>query len=178
MDSSLEDLFAQDEPVATLPKYYDAEYVRPKGLGTISVQLVESHALWGNHLWNGGRWLAGHFDGNPHLVEGKSILEFGAAAGLPSIIAALRGASQVVVTDYPDKQLIDCLAVNLQRNCPTANIKEAGFLWGSSTEDILALNGGNKFDVLILCDLLFNHSEHRKLFKSCQETLHPSGQVP
>lgn len=48
-----------------------------------------------------------------------------------------------------------------------------GYLWGAATEDLLAkLNNGHVgFDVLILADLLFNHSEHGKLLATVQKTL-------
>lgn len=177
--SDFEDLFEEPEQILDrTPKFYDSVYERPKGLGSISVQLVENHALWGNHLWNGGRWLSNYFDLNPDLVKGKSVLEFGAAAGLPSIMAALNDASQVIVTDYPDRALIDTLRVNLDRNVHgerRKRIQELGFLWGDSVEPLLAANVNKKFDVIILCDLLFNHSEHKKLLKNCQDALSPNG---
>ena len=50
-----------------------------------------------------------------------------------------------------------------------------GYLWGASTEKLIAHlpKGRNPsgFDILILADLLFNHSEHSKLVKTVQETL-------
>lgn len=41
------------------------------------------------------------------------MLELGAGAGLPSLVCALNGASQVVVTDYPDADLIENLRYNI-----------------------------------------------------------------
>lgn len=41
------------------------------------------------------------------------MLELGAGAGLPSLVCALNGASQVVVTDYPDAELIENLRYNI-----------------------------------------------------------------
>lgn len=50
-----------------------------------------------------------------------------------------------------------------------------GYLWGAPIEDLARhLPGGTGFDVLILADLLFNHSEHAKLVKSVQLTLKKS----
>jgi EEF1A N-terminal glycine/lysine methyltransferase len=37
------------------------------------------------------------------FVKDKYVLEFGAGAGLPSIVSALNGAAGVLVTDYPDE---------------------------------------------------------------------------
>lgn len=47
------------------------------------------------------------------------MLELGAGAGLPSLVAAILGARRVVVTDYPDADLI----ANLNHNI--ANISAA-----------------------------------------------------
>ena len=33
------------------------------------------------------------------------------------------------------------------------------------------------FDIIILADLLFNHSEHKLLLQTCQQCLSPGGQV-
>lgn len=41
------------------------------------------------------------------------MLELGAGAGLPSLVCAINGASQVVVTDYPDADLIENLRYNI-----------------------------------------------------------------
>lgn len=41
------------------------------------------------------------------------MLELGAGAGLPSLVCAINGASQVVVTDYPDADLVENLQYNV-----------------------------------------------------------------
>lgn len=41
------------------------------------------------------------------------MLELGAGGGLPSLVCALNGAAQVVVTDYPDVDLIENLRYNI-----------------------------------------------------------------
>lgn len=47
------------------------------------------------------------------LVQGKSVLELGAGAGLPSIAATIWGAKYVVVTDYPDEDLVENMRINV-----------------------------------------------------------------
>jgi nicotinamide N-methyltransferase len=42
----------------------------------------------------------------------------GAGAAVPSMIAALRGASYVLITDYPDKELVENIKYNLSENLP------------------------------------------------------------
>lgn len=106
-------------------------------------------------------------------------MELGAGAGLPSLICAINGAKQVVVTDYPDADLVENLRLNI-KDCSLVpkprNIQAEGYLWGA---DISPLTGHltvpeQKFDLLILADLLFNHSEHAKLVSTIVQTLRRS----
>lgn len=172
------DIFGDESVlVPKAPEYYCVEHERPEGKGTIILRMVKKHALWGDHLWNGGRWLANHLEANPLLIKDKSVVELGAGAGLPSLIASKLDARIVSCTDYPDRELIDNLAHNFQVNCQEAvedgRTHVTGYLWGDDISGLeKAANG--RFDVLFLCDLLFNHSEHTKLLKSSLSLISPS----
>jgi nicotinamide N-methyltransferase len=87
---------------------------------------------------------------------------------LPSLVCALNGASRVVVTDYPDAELIDNLRFNITHCALPPSIVAEGYLWGAPIADIVRHLPENEegFDVLILADLLFNHSEHAKLIRT------------
>ena len=104
------------------------------------------------------------------------MLELGAGAGLPGLVAASYGASTVVITDYPDADLIDNLEYNIQ-HCSSishaSKVSARGYLWGASPKQLLSFlePNGDGFDVLILADLLFNHSEHGKLLQSIKQTM-------
>jgi nicotinamide N-methyltransferase len=103
----------------------------------------------------------------------------GAGAGLPSLVCAINNAAQVVVTDYPDADLVDNLRYNVTHceDLPegASNIVAEGYLWGAPTESLTKhLSEESGFDVLILADLLFNHSEHAKLINSVKLTLKKS----
>lgn len=122
---------------------------------------------------------ADYLETNSNVTNGKTILELGAGAGLPSLMSSIKGASHVLVTDYPDADLIENLQYNID-HCSflpsPRNILARGFLWGADVEPLTATlpaagETGKRFDVLILADLLFNHSEHQKLLSSVQETL-------
>lgn len=102
----------------------------------------------------------------------------GAGAGLPSLISAINGAKQVVVTDYPDVELVENLRLNIKDCSPLpqpTNIHAEGYLWGADPAPLKAYlppaEQDAGFDLLILADLLFNHSEHEKLLLSIQRTL-------
>lgn len=149
---------------------------------TISLRLVGHNPLWGHHLWNAGRVIAHYLEKNPSLVARRTVLELGAGAGLPSLVCGLLGSRKVVVTDYPDPDLVANLWLNIE-SCPLpgeGSVVAEGYCWGADAKPLLSHlragkgdgdGDGGGFDVLILADLLFNHSEHGKLVQTIQDTL-------
>ncbi|RKU48658.1 nicotinamide n-methyltransferase [Coniochaeta pulveracea] len=146
----------------------------------LNLHLVGHSPLEAHHLWNGSRVCSDFFEASPSTtVQNRTVLEIGAGAGLPSITAAILGAKKVVVTDYPDPDLV----VNLWKNCEEAGLLPAdqkdwedgkivadGFVWGADPTPLLKRAPGG-FDVLILADLLFRHTEHGNMVKSIRDTL-------
>jgi nicotinamide N-methyltransferase len=66
--------------------------------------------------------MADYIEGNPAIVLGKSVLELGAGAALPAIVAALNGAKCVTITDYPDGDLVESMTQNVAQNIsPSSN---------------------------------------------------------
>lgn len=133
--------------------------------------------MQGHLLWNASRITAHYLEKHAEdLVRGRQVLELGAGAGLPSIVCALESAQNVVVTDYPDAELIENLEINI-KDCldpQFSNIMAEGYIWGKSPGALIAHLGSPEkagFDLLILADLLFNHSEHAKLVYTIQFTL-------
>ncbi|PBP27026.1 putative nicotinamide N-methyltransferase Nnt1 [Diplocarpon rosae] len=160
---------------------------------TLTVSLVGHNPLWGHHLWNAGRLISTYLEKNPSLISSKTVLELGAGAGLPSLVCAVLGASKIVVTDYPDADLV----ANLQKNVDAyyaagdesvgeRGLVAEGYCWGADVAHLLAHAAPSSsssssssstlpgFDVLILADLLFNHSEHSKLVSTIELTLQRS----
>ena len=90
-------------------------------MGALASALVSFHVpilCQGQFLWNAGRVMAAHLEDNAgQLVKGRTVLELGAASGLPSIVCALNGARRVVATDYPDADLLGNLTANAARYC-------------------------------------------------------------
>lgn len=88
---------------------------------------------------------------------------------------------KVVVTDYPDESLVENMRFNISENIEKedivrvdvqacnrniwlktwANQNSQGYIWGHSPEPLLkALPPSSpKFDLIILSDLIFNHSQ-------------------
>ena len=147
---------------------------------TLQLLLIKADqpGIQGHYLWNGGQVLSTYLQQNANnLVHKRKILELGAGAGLPSLVAATLGAQKVVVTDYPDAELVENLAQNIT-TCsllpqPATTVVAEGYLWGSSTEKILEHlpSPNHGFDVLLLADLLFNHSCHDALVSTIIKTL-------
>ncbi|KAJ1304094.1 hypothetical protein OPQ81_008498 [Rhizoctonia solani] len=160
----------------------------------VDLQLVGHHVLWAQHLWNAAIVLADFLDANSsQLCQGKTVLELGAGGALPSLVAALCGAHQVVITDYPDTPLLDNITRNVDHNIPLtirSNVKTRGYVWGTNPEKLLqcidrtSLAGESSedsppteegaFDVIILSDLIFNHSQHSALLDTCEAALRPA----
>ncbi|KAK4100565.1 nicotinamide N-methyltransferase-like protein [Parathielavia hyrcaniae] len=151
----------------------------------ITLHLVGHSPLEAHHLWNGSRVVASHFESHPRLVRGRTVLELGAGAGLPSIVAAALGAKMVVLTDYPDNELVETMWRNV-RGCGLVpgvkggdgeprNIVVDGFVWGADPGKLLGYLPGEErgkgFDVLLLADLLFRHSEHGNMLRTIEQTL-------
>ncbi|CAM9360691.1 unnamed protein product, partial [Scytosiphon promiscuus] len=132
------------------PALVEEEYSRPsteKGLQSVpsklSLSLVSSrHSLWGHRLWNAALLLAGKK--HEFVVEGKSVLELGAGAGLPSLICALNGASKVVISDYAtttDQALMVPIQINIDRIqpqfVPEGTLHAVGHVWGQPVGDLI-----------------------------------------
>ncbi|KAA6407606.1 MAG: hypothetical protein FRX48_08444 [Lasallia pustulata] len=157
---------------------------------TLRLRLVGHNPLWGHVLWDAAQVLSDYLHHHAaDLVVGKAVLELGAGAGLPSLVCGILGARRVVVTDYPDADLVDNLAHNVAACAPLfsgghapARVSVMGFLWGADPAALLdcLVGAGDAspapasqagFDLLILADLVFNYSEHGALLATLKATL-------
>lgn len=175
------------------PKPKVVEFVLERGAEvppqTLHFHLVASHPLWAHYLWNGGRHIARMIARGELPVAGRRVLEFGAGAAVPSVVAALCGAAHVAATDFPEEPVLAPIRRNVAENIPDpavrARVAVHGFLWGadpapllrsgvpSSTDD----DGNNKdenegkYDVLLLGDLLANHTALPDLARSVAQLM-------
>ncbi|KAH6605726.1 phytanoyl- dioxygenase [Trichoderma cornu-damae] len=157
----------------------------------IVLNLVGHSPTEAHHLWNGAKIVSDYFEEDPTRVRGKTVLELGAASGLPSLVAGIFGAKKVVMTDFPDPDIVMTMQKNINacdeafepRGHIAKTIDAVGFVWGGDPVPLIARLSpegdggagsaatGRRFDVLILADLLFRHSEHGALVKTMRETM-------
>ena len=96
------------------------------------------------------------------------------------LISSLNNASNVIITDYgteTEKDLLFAIDINIasiKDYIPSSNkILGYTYIWGYNCDLFFNVTNGNKFDVVIMADLIFNRSEHRKLLTTLKLTLCP-----
>lgn len=139
----------------------------------------------GDLLWNAGRISSLYIEDHANeLVLGKDVLEIGAAAGVPSIVSAIKGARTVVMTDYPDPDLVDNMRRNAASSAPlipstaaaAASLHVEGYKWGNPVDSLFShlprsSGADNGFDLLIMADVIYSHREHGNLLKTMKQSL-------
>ncbi|KAL1745169.1 putative methyltransferase-domain-containing protein [Schizophyllum fasciatum] len=162
-------------PPATVTTY-ERESSSDNDWDKINIRLVGDHPLWGHYLWNAARAFATYLDRHEVMYRGHNVLELGAGGGLPGLVTALNGARRVVLTDYPDAPLTDNLNLNAKQNLSQsdlARVSVRGYIWGTPVTPLLEElpTDAPSFDLIILSDLIFNHSQHDALLKTCEQCL-------
>jgi EEF1A N-terminal glycine/lysine methyltransferase len=140
-------------------------------------------ALHASSIWVGAVFLADHLSwiGLDTYERPVRVLELGAGAGLPSILCAKTYEEiHVVVSDYPDKLLIQTLEENVKNTGVNEKCRAVGYAWGTDAQDLLktannqALDG---FDVILAADTLWNSETHGLLADSFKKTLRRTEQA-
>ena len=128
--------------------------------------------LQANHLWLSAVYLAEQIcKGSIDLCD-KRVAELGAGAGLPSVMAATKGA-EVVCTDWGVEEVLAALKENLDGKGSAAVI---GHEWGMDPTPVLeALEGPKRFDAVLLADTLWVTDAHQQLLDSITALLRPGG---
>lgn len=132
--------------------------------------------LFGHHLWNASLLLAELVERGEALdVQGKTVLEMGAGTGLPSVVAGLKGADEVVVTDYPAKEVLETLETNIERNIVMENsltgtippsVQVLGHEWGVLPASSPLSSYHHASDIIFLADCLWMPWQHHNLHLS------------
>ena len=117
-------------------------------------------------------------------VKGLKVLEVGAGTGLAGIIAALRGADECVITDYPAPEVLANLRTNVERNIDPKRqsgekigaVQVQGHEWGVLGSEF-AEHGRGRFDRLLVADCLWMPWQHENLRRSIAWFLKEGGKA-
>lgn len=132
--------------------------------------------LFATYVWGGSIVLCNKLvESFRAEISSKKVVEFGAAAGIPSIISAKLGATRVISTDYPSKSVIRNLIKNCDRNGVKGVVQVEEFIWGEETSKLIAANEGEFFDVALATECLWRHESHQSLLDSVLSLLRPGG---
>jgi predicted nicotinamide N-methyase len=132
--------------------------------------------LFAEHIWPGSLVLSDYLvDHSEDLVRDKTVLEFGAGAGLPSIVASRLQARLVVCSDYPDEYILDNIRSLAHRNHCDQLVVE-GHRWGTAVDQLLQYLPvtTDRFDLLILAECLWKDTFplHSALLESMRCCMH------
>ncbi|KIJ65550.1 hypothetical protein HYDPIDRAFT_152459 [Hydnomerulius pinastri MD-312] len=144
-------------------------------------------SLHASSIWVSSLFVADHLeDLQIDAYSGQEtvrILELGAGAGLPSIlIGSVYKNASVVVSDYPDDNLIRTLSENVQRNAVSERCRAMPYAWGTDISTLAGrdaqeeLRNDSLFDMVIAADTLWNPELHAPFIETlCMSLKHCPG---
>lgn len=141
-------------------------------------------SLFVDDIWPGSIYIADYLNKYPFLCYSKRILELGAGAALPSMVAGKLFCQYLVISDYPKKDILDNIQQVVEKNNLT-NIPYSiiGYIWGDDIQPLIAplssqpslsqpltdmnsspsSNDSMLFDLIILAEVLWKdtYPQHR-----------------
>jgi predicted nicotinamide N-methyase len=102
--------------------------------------------------WAGGQALARHLLDNPHLVEGKRVLDFASGSGLVAIAAAMAGAASVEASEI-DAFAGTAIPLNAAANGVSVMVREG---------DDIGVDEG--WDVVLAGDVFYERAMAERVF--------------
>ena len=136
----------------------------------------ENWSLHASSVWISATFLADHIhlldlDRCRHLPKVR-VLELGAGAGLPGILLAkTRDDVQVVLSDYPDEELIDALNRNVASNISDGSAHVVPYDWATGDISPFHALSPDGFDVIVAADTLWNVDLHGAFLRSLESLL-------
>ncbi|KAI0036090.1 hypothetical protein K488DRAFT_41868 [Vararia minispora EC-137] len=134
----------------------------------------KANTLLADHIFSPALLLAERIERGLFPVSGRSMIELGAGAALPSLVAAIqqRPPSLVVATDYPDELILSNLRCNIAQNSvhvsSACTLHVQGYEWGLDVASLLQppLLPPDGYDIVVLSDLLHFDQSHGVLLHS------------
>lgn len=136
----------------------------------------ENWSLHASSIWISAVFFADNIrlldlDRYQHLRKIR-VLELGAGAGLPGILLAkTRDDVQVVLSDYPDEELIDALNQNVASNISDTSTHVVPYDWTTGNVSPFHKLSPDGFDVIIAADTLWNADLHDAFLRSLESLL-------
>jgi nicotinamide N-methyltransferase len=139
-------------------------------------------SLFATMIWHGAKVLSEYLSSKDKtiFIKDKCVIEFGAAAGLPSIVCNHIGAKVVCASDYPAQLVLDTLQINIEKNKQTDLTRSIGcisHIWGENVETLLEFNNNNLYDVAIAAECLWHHESHFLFLQSIHSVLISGGHL-
>ncbi|KAL1297070.1 hypothetical protein AAFC00_004657 [Neodothiora populina] len=139
----------------------------------------DERTLFSHYLWNAGVLMAERVSGQRLLSDAERsewslkdhrVLELGAGVGLAGIVAALAGAKQVTISDYPAPVILTNIKGNVKRNMaerPLPQVVVEGHEWGQLDDDNdFARENKGQYSRIIAADCFWMPGQHRNLARS------------
>lgn len=142
---------------------------------------IEKKTLFATHIWNGAKILSTYLvDNVMDRIRGNTVLELGAGVGIPSMTCHLLSASFVCASDYPSNSVINNLTQNIKTNCIHSKANKTDILvvpyaWGNPPNELLSINQGTTYDIVIASECLWHHSQHECLIQSVKSVIRVGG---
>lgn len=159
----------------------------PIELSLADPQGEDSRKLFSHFLWNAGLQLAEFIEEDEEHwpVKGKRVLELGAGTGLAGIVTGLKGAGEVVISDYPAPEILSNIRSNVKKNiedkrekigAQIADVRVEGHEWGILTDDF-SVSNKEGFEKILVADCLWMPWQHLNLLKSIRWFLKSEGRA-
>jgi predicted nicotinamide N-methyase len=136
----------------------------------------------GLKLWEGAVLLLRHILKleNRHPFEGKKVMDLGAGMGVIGITLAKLLECKVTMTDYIPEVLKLCqenTQLNFQETEDGVQVPKTEHLDWNSFEESNCVKNGEKFDIIIGCELVYAVTQCDNLIKLIKRILKPQGKL-
>ncbi|KAK5111025.1 hypothetical protein LTR62_005400 [Meristemomyces frigidus] len=143
-------------------------------LSVADPQGEDERQLFSHYLWNAGIKMAelisdDGVEGGKWSVKGHTVLELGAGVGLGGIVAALAGAKEVVLSDYPAPVVLENIRSNASRALVPRKLDSIftveGHEWGNF-DSTFARWKAHHYTTILAADCFWMPSQHYNLVQS------------